>query len=69
MLDAEHVKVVKVEGVSPTAENLLVGLYPLAKPLTLVTRGEPQGALARFFTLVKSPQGRAVLQKIFVPAE
>ncbi len=68
MLDANLVKSIKVDGVDPVAANITKGLYPLAKPLTLVTKGEPQGDLARFIDLAKSPQGRAILQKSFVPA-
>lgn len=68
MHDAPNVKAIKVNGVAPTAENIADGLYPLVKPLTLVTRGEPKGDLGRFFDLVKSEQGKALLKKSFVPA-
>ncbi len=69
MLDAANVKTIKVDGVAPTAANIVDGRYLLAKPLALVTMGEPQGDLARFMDLVNSQQGRAVLQESFVPAE
>jgi len=69
MLDADHVKAIKVDGVVPTAATIAEGHYSLAKPLTLVTLGEPQGDLARFITLAESPQGRAILQRSFIPAE
>ncbi|MCK4509622.1 MAG: phosphate ABC transporter substrate-binding protein [Desulfuromonadales bacterium] len=69
MLDAAHVKAIKVDGVAPTAASISEGRYPLAKPLTLVTKGEPQGDLARFIDLAKSQQGRTILQRSFVPAE
>jgi phosphate transport system substrate-binding protein len=69
MLDVESVKAVKVDGVAPTAVNVTEGSYLLAKPLTLVTKGLPQGDLALFIALAKSPQGREILQKSFVPAE
>jgi phosphate transport system substrate-binding protein len=69
MLDADHVKAIKVDGVEATAENVAIGTYPLTKPLTLVTNGEPQGDLARFIALVKSPKGKGALQRSFVPAE
>lgn len=69
MLDAEHVKTVKVDGVAATAENVATGKYALTKVLTLVTHGEPQGSLARFIDLVKSPKGKKALQRSFVPAE
>jgi len=69
MLDADHVKTVKVDGVAATADNVAAGKYSLTKVLTLVTNGEPQGTLARFIDLVKSPKGKGALQRSFVPAE
>jgi len=69
MLDAKNVKTVRVNDAEPTAANIEAGLYPLAKPLCLVTKGEPQGDLARFFDLVKSEQGKAILKSSFVPAD
>lgn len=69
MLDADHVKTLMVDGVDPTAASIATERYPLAKPLILVTKGTPQGDLARFIDLAKSPQGRAILKKSFVPVE
>jgi phosphate transport system substrate-binding protein len=69
MLDANQVKAIKVNGVAPTADNISEGRYLLAKPLALVTKGEPQGDLGRFMDLVYSQQGRAILQKSFVPVK
>ena len=39
MLDADHVKMIKVDGVAATPENVTADKYPLVKPLTLVTKG------------------------------
>ncbi len=69
MLNANHVKAINVDDVAPTASSISAGHYPLAKPLTLVTKGEPQGDLARFIDLAKSQQGRTILQKSFVSVE
>lgn len=69
MLDADHVKAIQVNGFVPEAASISDGRYPLAKPLTLVTKGQPDGDLARFIALAKSQQGRAILQKSFVPVE
>lgn len=69
MFDADHVKMIKVDGIAATKVNISTEKYPLAKALTLVTMGEPQGDLARFLELARSPKGKAVLQKNFVPAE
>ncbi len=69
MLDADGVKPIMVNGVTPTAINIIEKRYPLVKPLTLVTKGLPQGDLARFIDLAKSQRGRMALQKSFLPAE
>jgi phosphate transport system substrate-binding protein len=69
MLDADHVKAIKVDGVLPTAANISKGFYPLAKPLALITKGPPQGNLARFMALVESKQGKTILGHSFVPSE
>jgi phosphate transport system substrate-binding protein len=69
MLDAEGVKTIRVDDFEATAENIKNGNYPLAKPLALVTKGEPSGDLARFMDLVKSPQGKGLLKESFVPAQ
>ncbi|MDH3998258.1 MAG: phosphate ABC transporter substrate-binding protein [Desulfuromonadales bacterium] len=66
MIDAKNIKAIKVNGVIPDAATIAKGDYPLAKPLTLVTRGTPQGDLARFLELVKSPRGEAILNRKFV---
>ncbi len=69
MLDAKDVKTINVDGFEPTSENVASGNYPLIKPLTLVTMGEPKGDLGRFISLVKSKQGKGALQRSFVPAK
>lgn len=71
MLNAEHVKAIQVDGVAPTMANIADGRYALAKPLALITKGQPlvQSDLARFIALVYSPEGKALLGKSFVPVE
>jgi phosphate transport system substrate-binding protein len=68
MVDNQQAKAVAVNGVEPTADNVLGKRYPLIKPLALVTRGQPQGALARFIALAKGPRGQQILNKRFVAA-
>lgn len=67
MVDAERVKIIKVDGQMPGSEAVLSRNYPLIKPLLLVTRGKPKGALARFVSFAKSPEGQAILEKKFIP--
>ena len=68
MVDNQQAKTVAVNGVEPTADNVLSKRYPLIKPLALVTRGQPQGALAKFIVLAKGVRGKQILNKRFVAA-
>ena len=68
MVDSDTVKVIAVDGVEPSPANIQLKKYPLAKPLALVTRGQPKGALAQFIALAKGPRGQKILNKQFVAA-
>lgn len=68
MIDHQQVKTVGVDGFLPNAANVAAGRYPLAKPLCLITRGQPKGALEKFLAFAKGPRGQAILARNFVPA-
>jgi phosphate transport system substrate-binding protein len=68
MVDNTRVKTLSVDGIAPTAANVAAGRYPLAKPLALVTRGQPKGQLQRFIDFATGARGQAILAKQFVPA-
>lgn len=68
MVDHARVKTLRVNGIEPTPANVSAGVYPLAKPLALVTRGQPTGLLQRFIEFAVGPRGQAILGKRFVPA-
>ena len=61
------VKVLALEGLLPTQENLAAQSYPLTRPLYLVTRGEPQGQVRQFIDFVLSPQGQGIVAAYHVP--
>ena len=69
MVQHQSVKTLTVDGVSATPGNVLEKKYTLVKPLALVTRGQPKGALERFIKFARSPQGQALLAKKFIAAE
>ncbi|MGE5242084.1 MAG: substrate-binding domain-containing protein [Bacteroidota bacterium] len=52
----EKVKVVKVSGLAPTAENLRSGKYPFTQDLSIVTHGEISGDLASIIKDVQTSQ-------------
>lgn len=45
-----------VAGVAATSRNILTGNYPIARPLSLVTRGRPSGLAAAFIDFCVSSQ-------------
>lgn len=67
MVDTQRTKTLRIDDVAATKDNVQAGRYPLAKPLTLVTRGRPQGQLARFLELATGERGRAILGRHFAP--
>jgi phosphate transport system substrate-binding protein len=61
--------VVPVDGVPCTRATVANGTYPLARPLSLVTRGAPRGEVARFVRWVRTAKrARAVISRLYVPA-
>ncbi len=57
------VRVVPVEGLLPTLENVRSQQYRLIHPLFLVSRGQPQGQARLFIDFVLSPAGQAIVQQ------
>jgi len=57
------VRVLPVEGVSPTQEAVSEGSYPFSHSFYLATIGQPAGASREFAQWVLGPQGRAVVRQ------
>ena len=57
-------------GVEPTTEHVRSGVYPLARPLQLVTRETPRGLAAEFIDFARSNAVHDLIQKHhFIPLE
>lgn len=70
----ETVKAIKidVEGtlVEASKENVLNGKYPIARPLYLVTNGEPTGLTKDFIDFILSEEGQKLVEKEgFIPVQ
>ncbi len=58
----DTVKMIKVNGVDASTENILNGSYPIARPFNVVTKGELTDELAKdFLAFVMSKEGQAVV--------
>jgi phosphate transport system substrate-binding protein len=62
VMEQRNLRMVAIDGVTPTFENFVSGRYPLSKTLYLVTRAEPSPAALRFVQFMRSEQGQRVLR-------
>ena len=61
--DETAVKVLKVNGIKPTAETLRNKSYPISRVPTLVTKGEAGGDVKAFIEFVTGPKGQAIVEE------
>jgi phosphate transport system substrate-binding protein len=62
-----RVKVIKVDGVAPTQENITSGSYKIVRPLAVIysNSAELAPAIRAFFEFVKSPEGQRTAAAAF----
>jgi phosphate transport system substrate-binding protein len=58
-----ELKAVHVDGVEPTAREVVALRYPLVRPFLFVTKGPPSPRAEAFIDFVLSPDGQAMLAK------
>lgn len=56
-------KILKINGVYPSKENIMNMNYPYSRPLYLVTKGEPAGKNKDFIDFVLSEEGQNIVGK------
>jgi phosphate transport system substrate-binding protein len=57
------VRAVTVDGRDPTPQNVRAGTYPITRPLLLVSRAAPTGAVRALFDVVLSPEGQRIVER------
>ena len=63
-----EVKPLKVDGVSPTPENVISGKYKIVRPLYMYTNGEPKGLAKEFIQFILSDEGQNLVKELgFIP--
>jgi phosphate transport system substrate-binding protein len=57
-----RVKILKIDGVAPTQENITSGAYKMVRPLAVIysNTAELKPAIRAFFEFVKSPEGQRI---------
>jgi len=56
-------KILTLDGISPTKENILSGKYPLFEPLYLITKGKPVGHVKEFVDWILGKEGQELVSK------
>lgn len=64
------IKVLPIDGHSPTEEEVKAKKYPYARPTFYYTNGEPGGEAAKFVEFTLSDKGQEIVRKVgFVPVK
>lgn len=58
----------KSQYIAPKTENVIIGKYPISRPLLVYTNGKPQGLIKKFVDFMLSKEGQEIVLKTdFVP--
>jgi phosphate transport system substrate-binding protein len=57
------IKLLPLNGIAATTENIKNGTFPLSRPLTLVTKTQPQGLDKAFIDFAQSPEVYDIVKK------
>jgi phosphate transport system substrate-binding protein len=68
-LQSEGLKVFSYEGVAPTNENVIRGLYPVVRPLLLIVKGMPGPAARKFIEFLLGEGQKIVVEHGYVPVK
>jgi phosphate transport system substrate-binding protein len=67
---ASGIKVVPIDGASPSKESVLAKNYPYARPTFFYTNGEPTGVAKEFIDFTVGPEGQKIVEQVgFVPVK
>lgn len=58
----EKIKPLKVNGIECSVQTVKVGKYPLVRPMYLLTKTKPEGAIAGFIDYILSPNGQKTIE-------
>ena len=60
------IKIVKINDLLPTQENVQAGRYKISRPLNFVTKGKATGEAEDFIAFMLSPTGQKIITKNFI---
>jgi phosphate transport system substrate-binding protein len=62
------IKMISVENVQTSAENIYAGTYKISRPFLMLTKEEPVGAVKEFIDFILSAEGQEVVSKHYLKA-
>lgn len=63
VIDKSKVKIIKIDGVLPTPENVKARKYKVSRQVNLVTKGEAKGKAKEFIDYMLSKEGQELMEK------
>ena len=68
--DDVTIKLLKLDGVDATIENVRKHIYPFTRPLNLLTNGKPTGEIEKIISFIKNDIGREIIHEAgFIPSK
>ena len=65
---ATGIKIMSIDGATPSKESVLAKSYPYARPTFYYTNGDPTGAVKEFIDFTIAPEGQRIVEQVgFVP--
>ena len=62
-------RLLHLNGVAPTIAGVQSGVYPLSRPLLLITRGKANDSIRDFIEFMTGPKGREIVRRLhYIPA-
>ena len=65
----DTIKALQIEGVTPTAENVKNGTYPIARPFNIATKDEVSELAEDFIGFIRSAEGQAVIGGSYIAVD
>jgi len=59
-----RVRLLDLDGIPATIENVSNEIYPLRRPLNVITKGQPQGSVKEFIDFMLSEEGQNIVESL-----
>jgi len=67
IVDETKVKIVKIDGIEASAENVKIGKYPISRPFLMLTKVDTSKEAMDFIDFILSDEGQKLVSKEYIP--